>query len=100
MSNVLQEQANQPQGNGERMGQNEEQTGQTAVQAGAVDQPVKHDKALVFELSQPGRVAYALSPCDVPEEPIAEMVPDKFLRSQPAALPELYEVDVIRHYTA
>ncbi len=61
---------------------------------------VKHDKALIFELSQAGRTAYALPACDVPQTNADELVPDTFLREVPAALPEVYEVDVIRHYTA
>jgi glycine dehydrogenase subunit 2 len=60
----------------------------------------KHDKALIFELSHPGRVAYSLPESDVPEEDIAELIPSSYLRKQPADLPEVYEVDVIRHYTA
>jgi glycine dehydrogenase subunit 2 len=61
----------------------------------------KHDKALIFELSHPGRVAYSLPACDVPEEtPIDALIPGAYLRKQPAELPEVYEVDVIRHYTA
>jgi glycine dehydrogenase subunit 2 len=61
---------------------------------------MKHDKALIFELSQPGRVAYSLPECDVPVEDVSSLIPTSFLRSTPAALPEVYEVDVIRHYTA
>ncbi len=60
---------------------------------------MKPEKALIFELSQPGRVAYSLPACDVPETEAAELVPSRLLRSEPAALPEVYEVDVIRHYT-
>ncbi|MCP3774485.1 aminomethyl-transferring glycine dehydrogenase subunit GcvPB [Paenibacillus sp. MZ04-78.2] len=60
---------------------------------------MKPEKALIFELSQPGRVAYSLPACDVPEMEAAELVPSHLLRSEPAALPEVYEVDVIRHYT-
>ncbi|WP_163859286.1 aminomethyl-transferring glycine dehydrogenase subunit GcvPB [Paenibacillus elgii] len=60
---------------------------------------MKPEKALIFELSQPGRVAYSLPACDVPETEAAELVPSHMLRSEPAALPEVYEVDVIRHYT-
>ncbi|MCP1307629.1 aminomethyl-transferring glycine dehydrogenase subunit GcvPB [Paenibacillus tyrfis] len=60
---------------------------------------MKPEKALIFELSQPGRVAYSLPACDVPETEAAELVPSHLLRSEPAALPEVYEVDVIRHYT-
>lgn len=60
---------------------------------------MKPEKALVFELSQPGRVAFSLPDCDVPEADPAALVPHGLLREAPAALPELYEVDVIRHYT-
>lgn len=60
---------------------------------------MKPEKALVFEMSRPGRVAYSLPPCDVPETDAADAIPASMLRSEPAALPELYEVDVIRHYT-
>lgn len=63
-------------------------------------QPVKHDKALIFELSKPGRIGYSLPECDVPETPIESLIPEKLLRKKPAELPEVYEVDVIRHYTA
>ncbi|MFC5404834.1 aminomethyl-transferring glycine dehydrogenase subunit GcvPB [Cohnella soli] len=59
----------------------------------------KPEKALIFELSKPGRVAYALPPCDVPEVEPSEYIPAAMLRQKPAALPEVYEVDVIRHYT-
>lgn len=60
----------------------------------------EHDQALIFELSRPGRIAYSLPECDVPRRPVAELLPDYALRSEPAALPEVYEVEVIRHYTA
>ncbi|QNR70258.1 aminomethyl-transferring glycine dehydrogenase subunit GcvPB [Paenibacillus peoriae] len=60
----------------------------------------EHDQTLIFELSRPGRIAYSLPECDVPRRPVAELLPDYALRSEPAALPEVYEVDVIRHYTA
>ncbi|MGG1615518.1 aminomethyl-transferring glycine dehydrogenase subunit GcvPB [Paenibacillus sp. NRS-1781] len=58
------------------------------------------DQALILELSRPGRIAYSLPECDVPRRPVAELLPDYAQRSEPAALPEVYEVDVIRHYTA
>ena len=64
------------------------------------DAVVKHDKALIFELSQEGRRGYEIDPCDVPVVDIAALIPSKFLRTKPAELPEVYEVDVIRHYTA
>ncbi|MCT1403982.1 aminomethyl-transferring glycine dehydrogenase subunit GcvPB [Paenibacillus sp. p3-SID867] len=60
---------------------------------------MKPEKALIFELSKPGRVAYSLPDCDVPEIDAASLIPEGLLRSKPAELPEVYEVDVIRHYT-
>ncbi|WII39807.1 aminomethyl-transferring glycine dehydrogenase subunit GcvPB [Paenibacillus thiaminolyticus] len=60
---------------------------------------MKPEKKLIFELSKPGRTAYSLPECDVPQRDIEEMIPAGMLRQQPAELPEVYEVDVIRHYT-
>ncbi|MFC5652806.1 aminomethyl-transferring glycine dehydrogenase subunit GcvPB [Paenibacillus solisilvae] len=60
---------------------------------------MKPEKALIFELSKRGRVAYSLPACDVPEIAPSDVIPASLLRSAPAALPEVYEVDVIRHYT-
>ncbi|XEC95918.1 aminomethyl-transferring glycine dehydrogenase subunit GcvPB [Paenibacillus tarimensis] len=60
---------------------------------------MKPDKALIFELSNPGRIAYSLPECDVPEAEPSALIPPHLLRGKPAELPEVYEVDVIRHYT-
>jgi glycine dehydrogenase subunit 2 len=60
---------------------------------------MKQEKALIFELSRPGRIAYSLPECDVPEVTPDKVIPQSMLRQTPAALPEVYEVDVIRHYT-
>jgi len=54
---------------------------------------------LVFELSSPGRKGYSLPACDVPEQPIGDLIPREYLREKPAALPELSEPDVVRHFT-
>ena len=54
---------------------------------------------LVFELSSPGRVGYSLAENDTPAKAIAELVPAKYLRTVPAALPEVSEFDVVRHYS-
>lgn len=64
------------------------------------DPRAEANQPLIFELSKPGRVAYSLPACDVPEEPLAALIPADRLRQTPAALPEVCEVDVIRHYTA
>ena len=57
-----------------------------------------YDK-LIFELSSPGRVGYSLPEADVPAPPVRELVPARFLRTEPAALPEVSEFDVVRHYS-
>ncbi|QZT32696.1 aminomethyl-transferring glycine dehydrogenase subunit GcvPB [Caldalkalibacillus thermarum TA2.A1] len=57
------------------------------------------EKALIFEMSQEGRVAYSLPENDVPEVDITEVIPAKFLREKPAELPEVSELQLIRHYT-
>ncbi|WP_310501213.1 aminomethyl-transferring glycine dehydrogenase subunit GcvPB [Paenibacillus qinlingensis] len=61
---------------------------------------MNNEKALIFEMSHPGRVAYSLPDSDVPDVNIDELLPVKFLRQVEPDLPEVYEVDVIRHYTA
>ena len=53
---------------------------------------------LLFEKNVPGSNAFSLPPCDVPEQDIA--IPAKFLRQTEMALPELSEVEVVRHYMA
>ena len=57
-----------------------------------------YDK-LIFELSRPGRYAYSLPECDVPVADPAQFLPKEHLREKPAELPEVSEVDVIRHYS-
>ena len=72
----------------------------SAAAAEARNPLAERDQPLVFELSRPGRIAYSLPACDVPEDDPASLIPAHLLRSKPAELPELFEVDVIRHYTA
>lgn len=58
------------------------------------------DISLIFEKSIPGREAFSLPECDVPLKDINELYPAELLREKPANLPEVSEVDVIRHFTA
>jgi len=53
---------------------------------------------LIFELSRKGRKGYSLSGNDIPELPLETIVPSKFLRQAPAALPEVSESEVVRHF--
>jgi glycine dehydrogenase subunit 2 len=57
-----------------------------------------YDK-LVFELSSPGRIAYSLPECDVPVSDPAALLPREYLRAEAPALPEVSELDVVRHYS-
>lgn len=58
------------------------------------------NKALVFEMSRPGRRAVDLPECDVPVQEIEAIVPAEYLRQAAPALPELSQQDLMRHYTA
>ena len=54
---------------------------------------------LLFELSSPGRRAFCLPPCDVPEQPVEKLLPRGAVSESLAPLPELAELDVVRHFT-
>lgn len=41
----------------------------------------------------------SLPECDVPEHDITDYIPEALLRGDPPSLPEVGEVDVVRHYT-
>ncbi|MEA4846379.1 MAG: aminomethyl-transferring glycine dehydrogenase subunit GcvPB [Clostridiaceae bacterium] len=60
---------------------------------------MKNYNKLIFELSKEGRKAYSLPPCDVPEVNLDSMIPSSFIRDDEPELPEVSEVDVVRHYT-
>ncbi|WP_430534676.1 aminomethyl-transferring glycine dehydrogenase subunit GcvPB [Listeria rocourtiae] len=54
---------------------------------------------LVFERSVPGRVGYSLPERDVPEVDLASLFGATYVRETPPALPELSELELMRHYT-
>lgn len=56
------------------------------------------EKSLIFELSEPGRKAYSLPICDVPEKEMEQMIPREYLREREPELPEVSEVDTVRHF--
>ncbi len=56
-------------------------------------------QTLIFEMSRSGRTSYSLPACDVPEMNPADMIPEALLRTEPAELPEVSEVELIRHFT-
>lgn len=53
---------------------------------------------LIFELSRPGRQGVTLPENDVPSQPLEQLIPPAMLRQQQPELPEVSEVDVVRHY--
>ena len=56
-----------------------------------------NEQPLLFELGKPGRKAIDLPACDVP---LAEnLMPAKYLRTAKAALPEISQLELMRHYT-
>lgn len=54
---------------------------------------------LIFERSTPGRRGYRLPDLDVPEIPMSELIPTEYLRTDEPELPEVSELEVVRHYT-
>ncbi len=54
---------------------------------------------LIFELSSPGREAHSLPAPDVPVSDAAALLPAEYVRATAPALPEVSEVDVVRHYS-
>ena len=52
---------------------------------------------LIYEKSSPGRPGVHMASIKISE---TEEIPAKYLRSQPAELPEVSEAEVVRHFTA
>ncbi|PGT87613.1 aminomethyl-transferring glycine dehydrogenase subunit GcvPB [Bacillus sp. AFS040349] len=58
------------------------------------------DQALIFELSKEGRIGYSLPELEVDELSLDELIPSVYIRTEQAELPEVSELDIMRHYTA
>src|SRR4029079_7966693 len=54
----------------------------------------------IFERSREGRRAFTPPPLDVPEIPVADLLPESAIRKEPARLPEVSEPEIVRHYNA
>ncbi|MDE7381020.1 MAG: aminomethyl-transferring glycine dehydrogenase subunit GcvPB [Muribaculaceae bacterium] len=59
---------------------------------------MKYYDKMIFELSRPGRKGYEL-PADKYNTDGLKDIPADLLRTQPLDLPEVSELDVVRHYT-
>ncbi|MEA3320655.1 MAG: aminomethyl-transferring glycine dehydrogenase subunit GcvPB [Bacillota bacterium] len=60
----------------------------------------KQNQPLIFEMSREGRIGYSLPENDVPEVDLAELFPSEYIREEAPELPEVSELDIMRHYTA
>ncbi|MBI2874566.1 MAG: aminomethyl-transferring glycine dehydrogenase subunit GcvPB [Firmicutes bacterium] len=54
----------------------------------------------IFERSRSGRRGLLIPPCDVPEVELDSLIPRRFQRGAPPALPEVDQLTAVRHYTA
>src|SRR2546425_10612003 len=61
-----------------------------------MDKPLATD--LLFELSHRGRRTQRLPPCDVPAPEAEQLLPATVLAEQPPPLPEVGEIDLVRHF--
>ena len=53
---------------------------------------------LLFELSRPGRRTHLLPECDVPAPAADQLLPRESLAETPPPLPEVGEIDLVRHF--
>ncbi len=57
------------------------------------------NRQLIFEISKTGRQGASLPQADVPVRPLEELIPGEFLRAESPNLPEVSEIDAVRHFT-
>ncbi|WP_233881110.1 aminomethyl-transferring glycine dehydrogenase subunit GcvPB [Virgibacillus halodenitrificans] len=57
------------------------------------------DFPLIFERSREGRTSYSLPELDVPDYDIDQEMEEVYIRKSAPELPEVSELDIIRHYT-
>ena len=82
-------------------GQNRMATGSGvagSANTGKVRQHPTQNEGLLFERSSPGKRAYKLPPLDVPAVDAGELL-GRSVRRERAELPELSEIELIRHFT-
>lgn len=58
------------------------------------------DNRLIFEKGSIGRKGYSLPANDIEERAIEDLIPERFRRKNRPGLPELSELDVVRHFTS
>lgn len=60
---------------------------------------VSKSSPLIFERSKEGRYAYSLPQSDIKTDAVSSILDEKFIRKEKAELPEVAELDLVRHYT-
>jgi len=60
---------------------------------------MENAETLIFEKSAPSRRCFVFPACDVPEKPLSQLIPQRMLRKHGANLPEVSEIDIVRHFT-
>jgi glycine dehydrogenase subunit 2 len=63
------------------------------------DTGLSQDEALIFEQGSEGRKGYSLPHWDVEEVEASQVIPAHLVRKELTGLPQLSEVDVVRHFT-
>lgn len=58
------------------------------------------NQALIFEMSKEGRIGHSLPELDVDRIDLDELLPSSFQREEAAELPQVSELQLVRHYTA
>lgn len=56
-------------------------------------------KPLIRDYGSPGRKGYSLPELDIPAGELSDYLDQSLIRQKPAGLPEVSEVDVVRHFT-
>ena len=79
------------------MAANAEMTGPKTT--GKVRAHQTQNEGLIFEKSSPGKKAYKMPPLDVPAVDAAALLGDRRTARRQALLPELSEIEIIRHFT-
>jgi glycine dehydrogenase subunit 2 len=53
----------------------------------------------IFDIGAEGRTGLRLPPCDIPERNLTELVPAELIRKEDPKLPQVSQIEVVRHYT-
>ncbi len=64
----------------------------------ALDPRAEDQTITIYERSVEGRRAFVAPACDVPEVPVSDLLPDWARRTDGAALPEVSEPEIVRHF--